>query len=96
MPHPKIDARRAAALNDEDNEADAYVVSEATGDANAASAGNAASAPTSSVKSTLSPATTRPTDVTTRPSLKPSISTTPSQGAGTVRPRRVLETSPER
>lgn len=88
-PRPKIDARTAAAVSDEDKEADAadaYVISEATDDA----ATNAGDDTRSNVKSTLQPVLTRPTDVTTRPAIAPA----PGQKAGE-RPRRVLETTPQ-
>ncbi|HEX8472515.1 MAG TPA: penicillin-binding transpeptidase domain-containing protein [Pyrinomonadaceae bacterium] len=93
-PRPKIDARTAAAVSDEDREADAadaYVISEAT---DATAAGNTDDASRSNVKSTLQPVQTRPTDVTTRPAASPSVA--PGTGLKTgERPRRVLETTPQ-
>lgn len=92
-PRPKIDARTAAAVNDEDKEADAsdaYVISEA----NDTTAGNTSDANRSNVKSTLQPVQTRPTDVTTRPAASPSGMPDAGSKMGE-RPRRVLETSPQ-
>ncbi|MGH9901489.1 MAG: penicillin-binding transpeptidase domain-containing protein, partial [Pyrinomonadaceae bacterium] len=90
-PRPKIDPRAAAALSDEDNEADAYVVSEAAGVAD----GNATGTPQSNVQRVLQPAQTRATEVTTRPAIKTSPAvpgTVPATASE--RPRRVLETTP--
>jgi membrane peptidoglycan carboxypeptidase len=94
-PRPKIDARTAAALSDEDKEVDAYVVSEGATDAG--NDAGAAAAPRSSIKSTLSTPATRPTEVTTRPAIKSSAPSTASpthNQNGGERPRRVLETRP--
>lgn len=90
IPRPKIDPRAAAAVSDEDKEADAYVISEATGgDVNAT---NQAGAPTSGFRTTMNPAQqTRPTESTLRPAVK---SSTQMPSNGSERPRRVLETQP--
>ena len=89
-PRPKVSPTVAAAVSDEDkekDEADAFVVSEATG-------GGAVNS--SSVKATLNPSQARPG--TAQPSsVRPSITvpTAPAlRGDGTGRPRRVLESTP--
>jgi hypothetical protein len=92
IPRPKVDARTAAALSDEDKEADAYVVSEGATDAG--NDAGASAAPRSSIKSTLSVPQTRPTEVTTRPAIKSSTPSLSSPNGGGERPRRVLETRP--
>ena len=91
VPRPKVDARTAAALSDEEKEADAadasdaFVVSEST----SAEAGGQTR---STLKSTMQPVT-RPTDVTTRPAVNSTDAPGTAPKAGE-RPRRVLETAP--
>ncbi|HEV2765656.1 MAG TPA: penicillin-binding transpeptidase domain-containing protein [Pyrinomonadaceae bacterium] len=90
---PKIDARAAAEVSDEDkekDEADAYVVSEA-GEA-------VESAPRSGIKATMQPSATpapaRTAEPPARPSIRPSINTTPTPAPRSdvlTRPRRVNE-----
>ena len=90
-PRPKIDPATAAAISDEDKEADDTITSEASQSVTGAGSTGAQNL---SVKSVLKPVQTRPTDVTTRPAATPSSpSATPKQPDDS-RPRRVLATSP--
>lgn len=81
-PHPKIDAKTAATISDEDKEDEAEA-----GD-DAATNG----APTNNVKSTIM-SVPRPTEMTTRPGQAPTNTTAPAQPNGQ-RPRRVLTNQP--
>ncbi len=90
-PRPKIDPSKAAAISEEDAEANAAVVSEGA-DASAAAGAPSSTAvggSDSNVKSVLKPVLIRPTTTTTRPAPT-SPTATPVDG----RPRRVLTSSP--
>ncbi len=84
VPRPQIDAKTAAALNDEDKEDEA---TEDT-DANAPAGGN-----TNNVKSVIM-TVPRQTEVTTRPNATPSINSTVPGQQNDQRPRRVLTNRP--
>lgn len=90
-PRPKIDPSKAAAISDEDREADAYVVSEAAGEEKE-----------TNVRSTLA-VPTKPAGVTPSPARTPATTSTPTPPAPTTstplwstpeRPRRVESNTP--
>jgi penicillin-binding protein 2 len=85
VPRPKIDPQTAAALNDEDKEADEAAASDEA-DVDASSGEG------SKVKSVIM-TVPRQTEVTTRPSVAPNNSTAPGQ-QNDQRPRRVLTNRP--
>lgn len=86
VPRPKIDAKTAAALSDEDNEADEAAT---TGDE---AAGVTPANGASKVKSVIM-TVPRPTETTTQPTFTPNNSSTTGQPVNQ-RPRRVLQTQP--
>lgn len=90
VPRPKVNPALAAALSDEDAEANAAGINGEEETLNGTLPGGA---PRSNVKSVLKPVYTRPTEMTTRPAA-PAASGASSPGAGSIRPRRVLTTSP--
>ncbi len=91
-PHPKIDPKAAAAVNDEEKEVKEAEVEEMGGEAaTGTTAGIKADAPRDNVKSVLMSVPARPTEVTTQPAKAENQA--PRQGEEQ-RPRRVLTTQP--
>lgn len=88
-PHPRIDARTAAQVSDEDREEEGSNDATAAGNDNGNSNGTGTGNNVRSVIMTVP----RPTEVTTRPSTTPNSTTAPSQ-QNSERPRRVLTNRP--